>query len=81
MIEIDEYDEHIDHHVALELSESLNVTNPRQTLNNKIINNELTKKKKNESGKKRKHNSKASSSNSKKPCTSISAYFKPLLNP
>ncbi|CAH1732942.1 unnamed protein product [Aphis gossypii] len=81
MIEIDEYDEHIDHHVALELSESLNVINPRQTLNNKIINNELTKKKKNESGKKRKHNSKASSSNSKKPCTSISTYFKPLLNP
>ncbi|XP_025200444.1 DNA polymerase eta-like [Melanaphis sacchari] len=81
MIEIDAYDEHIDHHVALELSESLNTINPLQPLNNKIIKNELSKKKKNESGKKRKHNSKASSSNSKKPCTSISSYFKPLLNP
>uniref|UniRef100_A0A2S2N6C2 DNA polymerase eta n=1 Tax=Schizaphis graminum TaxID=13262 RepID=A0A2S2N6C2_SCHGA len=81
MIEIDAYDEHIDHHVALELNESLNITNSIQPLNNKIIKNELVKKKKNESCKKRKHNSKASNSNPKKPCTSISSYFKPLLSP
>ncbi|XP_060847284.1 DNA polymerase eta-like [Rhopalosiphum padi] len=81
MIEIDAYDEHIDHHVALELNESLNNTNSIQPLNNKIIKNELVKKKKNESCKKRKHNSKASNSNLKKPCTSISSYFKPLLSP
>lgn len=71
----------IDHHVALELNESLNNTNSIQPLKNKIIKNELVKKKKNESCKKRKHNSKASNSNLKKPCTSISSYFKPLLSP
>lgn len=81
MIDIDTYDEHIDHHVALELSESLNVINPVQPLNNRILKSKPTKKKKNEGGLKRKQNSKASSSNPKKPCTSISSYFKPLLNP
>ncbi|CAI6354795.1 unnamed protein product [Macrosiphum euphorbiae] len=81
MIDIDTYDEHIDHHVAIELSESLNIINPVQPLNNKILKSKPTKKKKNECGLKRKQNSKASSSNPKKPCTSISSYFKPLLNP
>jgi len=81
MIDIDTYDEHIDHHVAMELSESLNIINPEQPLNNRILKSKLTKKKKNDSGLKRKQNSKASSSNPKKPCTSISSYFKPLLNP
>eukprot|EP00102_Acyrthosiphon_pisum_P018963 XP_016656173.1 PREDICTED: DNA polymerase eta-like isoform X2 [Acyrthosiphon pisum] len=81
MIDIDTYDEHIDHHVAIELNESLNIVNPVQPLNNRILNSKPVKKKKNECGVKRKKNSKASSSNPKKPCTSISSYFKPLLNP
>lgn len=81
MIDIDTYDEHIDHHIAMELSESLNIINPVQPLNNRIMKSKPTKKKKNESGLKRKQNSKASGSNPKKPCTSISSYFKPLLNP
>jgi len=81
MIDIDTYEEHIDHHVAIELSESLNIINPVQPLNNKILKSKPTKKKKNERGLKRKQNSIASSSNPKKPCTSISSYFKPLLNP
>ncbi|XP_015373333.1 PREDICTED: DNA polymerase eta-like isoform X2 [Diuraphis noxia] len=80
MIDIDIYDEHIDHHVAMELNNSLNI-NPVQPLNNKIHESKPTVKKKNERGLKRKHNSKASNSNPKKPCASISSYFKPLLNP
>jgi len=78
MIDIDIYDEHIDHHVAIELNNSLNITNPVQP---RLLKSKPTLKKKNERGLKRKLSSKASSSNPKKPCTSISSYFKPLLNP
>jgi len=81
MIDIDTYDEHVDHHVAIELNESLNTINPVQPLNNRTLKSKPPKKKKTECGLKRKQNSKASSSNHKKPCTSISSYFKPLLNP
>jgi len=81
MIDIDTYDEHIDHHVAMELNKSLNFINHVQPLNNRTLKNKPTIKKKNERGLKRKQNSKASSTNPKKPCTSISSYFKPLSNP
>lgn len=81
MIDIDTYDEHIDHHVAMELNNSLNIISSVQPFNNRILQSKPTLKKKNERGLKRKQNSKASSSNPKKPCTNISSYFKPLLNP
>lgn len=80
MIDIEQYDEHIDHHIAIELSKSINATEIVRPIN-KINKSKLTKKKDNECGQKRKHNSKASGSISKKPCTSISSYFKPVLNP
>lgn len=82
MIDIDQYDEHFDHHVALELSTSLNSVNMiKSPIKNKIHLNGSSKKKKNESGNKRKHKSNNSSSNSKKQCTVISSYFKPVLDP
>lgn len=81
MIDIEQYDEHIDHHIAIELSKSINATDIVRPINNKINKSGPAKKKDNECGQKRKHNSKASGSISKKPCMSISSYFKPVLNP
>lgn len=81
-IDIDQYDEHIDHHVAMELSKSLNTTDITQPLGSTIHKTgSSVKKKKNEFSKKRKNNNNASSSSPKKQCTSISSYFKPVLNP
>jgi len=78
LIDIDHYDEHIDFHVAIELSKSINATQIVQPTNNEKSKNETTKK--NVCSKKRKH-LKSSNSNSKKSCLSISSYFKPVLNP
>lgn len=80
MIDIEQYDEHIDHHIAMELSKSINATDIIRPINNKINKSGLTKKK-DKCGQKRKHISKTSEFVSKKPCMSISSYFKPVLNP
>lgn len=76
MIHINEYDEHIDHHVAIELSESLNETDVIQSTSKEkhkpIKNNETSKKRKNKS---------KSFLQQKKPCSDISLFFKPVLNP
>lgn len=82
MIDIDLYDEHYDHHVAIELSKSWN----SDSIVKPLVKSELhrsgpSKKKNNDTGQKRKHNANTSSSNSKKQCSSISSYFKPVLNP
>lgn len=81
MIDIDLYDEHYDHHVAVELSKSWNSDGIAKPLVKSGLHNESPKKKKNECTRKRKNNSNTSSSNSKKQCSSISSYFKPVLNP
>ncbi|XP_025419360.1 DNA polymerase eta-like isoform X2 [Sipha flava] len=76
MIHINEYEEHIDHHVAMELSKSLNKTDIIQSTSkdkHKTIKN-------NDGSKKRKNNSK-SFPQQKKPCSDISLFFKPVLNP
>lgn len=75
MIHIDEYEEHIDHHVAIELSKSLNEPDVIGSISNKHKKSVTS-----ESGKKRKNNSK-SFSKQKKPCSDISLFFKPVLNP
>lgn len=81
MIDIEEYDEHIDYHFAFELDKSLNTIDTiRSTTVDKTCTTK-SKKKKNEYGQKRKYNSKESSSNHKKPCKSISSYFKPVIDP
>lgn len=80
MIDINQYDEHIDLHVAMELSKSLNETNIIQPGNSEMFNKSKPLKKKNESGQKRKYKSKTKATNAKKPCKSISSYFEPLLN-
>lgn len=77
LIDINQYDEHIDFHVAVELSKSINATQIVQPTNNIKSKSETSK---NKCNKKRKF-SKSSDSNSKKPCTSILTYFKPILNP
>lgn len=74
-IAIDNYDEHIDFHVATELSKNINETQIVKPRSNEKVKNETTKK----NIKKRKL-LKSSDSNSKKQCTSISSYFKPVLN-
>lgn len=83
MIDIEEYDEHVDYHFAFELDKNLNTINTtRSTTVDKTCTTKSKKKKKNEHGQKRKYNSKeSSSSNHKKPCMSISSYFKPVFNP
>lgn len=82
MIDIDLYDEHYDHHIAVELSKSWNSDGiVKPLVKSELHQNGLSKKKKNESGQKRKHNSNTSNSDSKKQCSSISSYFKPVLNP
>jgi len=78
LIDIDHYDEHIDFHVAIELSKSINTAQTVHPTNNEKSKNETTKK--NICSKKRKH-MKSSNSNSKKSCISITSYFKPVLNP
>lgn len=75
-IHIDEYEEHTDHHVAMELSKSLNETDIIQPLSNEKHKPIKTY----ENGKKRKINSK-NFSKQKKPCSDISSFFKPVLNP
>lgn len=78
MIDIDEYDEHVDLHVAMDLSKNLNdIVQPAHKESSKSC---LSKKKTVENGQKRKYNKKNSTKSSKKPCTSISSYFKPILN-
>lgn len=80
MIDIDQYDEHVDFHIAVNLSKSLNTADIQPTNNDELHKNKSTKKKKNERGQKRKCDSKESKLNPKKSCTSISLYFKPVLN-
>lgn len=81
MIDIEQYDEHIDYHVAMELSKSINTIDIVPPTNNKTDMCGPSKKKANGCGQKRKHNSKDLGSVSKKSCKSISSYFKPVLNP
>lgn len=80
-IDINQYDEHIDFHVATELSNSLNASEILRPINDEKHTNGPIKKINNKSGKKRKQNSSASISNPKKSCSSISSYFKPILDP
>lgn len=83
MIDIDQYDIHIDNHFAIELSKSLNGIDTANAINSKTLVSVATesKNKSNVILKKRKQRSKTSISNPKKSCTSISKYFKPVLNP
>lgn len=85
MIDIYQYDIHIDNHFAMELSKSLNAIDSVDTIIKKepcinIIKVD-SKKKTNKTSKKRKHKSNTSDSNPKKSCKSISLYFKPVSNP
>lgn len=79
MIDINVYEEHMDHHVAVELSKSLNSSDLTTSTNNKM--HKDTKTLVNNGGKKRKNNSKESGSNPKKPYRRISTYFKPIMDP
>lgn len=80
-IDINQYDEHIDFHVATELSDSLN-TSEILPVNDEKHKNEPVKKNINKGGKKRKQSSSSTSiSDPKKSCPSISSYFKPILDP
>ncbi|VVC33008.1 UmuC domain,DNA polymerase eta/kappa/iota/IV,DNA polymerase, Y-family, little finger domain [Cinara cedri] len=75
-IDINLYEEHIDHHVAIELSKSLNSSDLTKPANVKIPKELITQV--NSGGKKRKNDSKTSGSNPKKQYRRISTYFKPI---
>lgn len=81
MVDINLYDEHFDHHVAIELNKSLNATNIIQPMVSDILSKSISVKKTNERGHKRKKKLQDNSSSTKKSNTNISSYFKPVLNP
>lgn len=79
MIDINMYEEHMDHHVAVELSKSLNSSDLTTSKHFKM--HKKTKTLVNIGGKKRKNNSTESGPSPKKPYRRISTYFKPIMNP
>lgn len=82
MIDINQYDEHVDFHIATNLSESLNSANVIQHRNSdQTCTNNSTTAKNNVRGIKRKNNSIESKRNLKKSsCSNIALYFKPVSN-